>query len=48
VHFRVMYDQLEKMPAKAADADYRHLDDVEQCVGDLNHVAEYLPLGRMP
>jgi hypothetical protein len=48
VHFRVMYDQLSAMPAKAADATIVNVDEVEQCLGDLEHVAEYLPLGPMP
>ena len=46
VHFRVMYDELSAMPDKADAAEYIHLDDVEQCVGDLEAVAEYLPLGK--
>ena len=45
VHFRVMYDQLSAMPDKPDAAEYGHLDDVEQCLGDLVSVAEYLPLG---
>lgn len=46
VHFRVMYDHLSQMPAKAAHATNKRLHDVAQCVGDLEHVAEYLPLRR--
>lgn len=39
VRYRSYADALDKLPTKAADADYCHLDDLDQLGGELRDLA---------